>query len=92
MLHKINELRIITSNDHIINIEKKKRATTRGRMDKESGVVIAGLKASISDNREEALKLGARSLLEAVERATQTANHAIRNRVSWRWLHVNLLT
>ena len=28
-LHKVNELRVITSDDHVINIEKKKRATTR---------------------------------------------------------------
>ena len=70
----------------------KKRATTRGRMDKESKVVIARLKTSISENRGEALKSGLRNLLEAVKRATQMTNHAIRNRVSWRWLHVNLLT
>jgi hypothetical protein len=43
LLHKVNELRVITSNDHIINIEKKKRATTREGVDKESGVVVAGL-------------------------------------------------
>jgi hypothetical protein len=61
-------------------------------VDKESGVVVAGLKTSINDNRGEALKPGPRSLLEAVERASQPANHAIRNRVSWRWLHVDLLT
>jgi hypothetical protein len=51
-------------------------------VDKERGVVVAGLKTSISDNRGEALKPGPRSLLEAVERATQPTNHAIQNRVS----------
>ena len=48
-LHKVNELRVVTGDDHVINIEKKKCATT-----------------SISDNRGEVLKLGPRSLLEAI--------------------------
>ena len=91
LLHKVNELIIITSNDHIIDIEKK-RATTRGSVDKESRLVVIGLKNSINDSSGEALKPGLRSLLEAVERATQPANHSIRDRVSRRWLHVYLLT
>jgi len=63
-----------------------------GSVDKESGIVGAGLKTSIRDNRGKPLKPGPRSLLETVKGATQTTNHAIRNRVAWRWLHVNLLT
>jgi len=43
LLHKFNEL----SNDHIVNIEKK-RATTRGSVDKESGIVGAGLPVSVT--------------------------------------------
>jgi hypothetical protein len=42
----------------------------RGNVDKESGVVVAGLKTSNSDNKGEALKPGPKSLLEAIERAT----------------------
>ena len=91
LLHKVNELIIITSNDHIIDIEKK-RATTRGSVDKESRLVVIGLKNSINDSSGEALKPGLRSLLEAVERATQPANHSIRDRVSQRWMHVDLFT
>ena len=91
LLHKVNELIIITSNDHIIDIEKK-RATTRGSVDKESRLVVIGLKNSINDSSGEALKPGLRSLLEAVERATQPANHSIRDSVSQRWMHVDLFT
>ncbi|KAG2540833.1 hypothetical protein PVAP13_9NG584114 [Panicum virgatum] len=91
-LHKINELRVITGDDHVINIEKKKRAATRRSVDKEGRIVITGLKASISDNRGEVLKPGPRGLLEAVKRSTQPANHASRSRIPRRWLHVDLLT
>jgi hypothetical protein len=43
-------------------------------------------------DRGEALKSGARSLFHAIKRAPKTANNAIRDRVPWRRLHVNLLT
>ena len=65
-LHKVNELRVITGDDHVINIEKKKCATMRRSVDKEGRVVVTWLKASINDNRGEVLKLGPRSLLEAI--------------------------
>ena len=51
LLHKVNELRVITGDDHVINIEKKKCAATRRSVNKEGMIVITGLKASISDNR-----------------------------------------
>jgi hypothetical protein len=47
---------------------------------------------SSSHHRGEALKLGARGLFQAIKRAPKTINHAIRDRVPWRRLHVNLLT
>jgi hypothetical protein len=47
---------------------------------------------SNSHHRGKALKLGARGLFQAIKRASKTANHAIRDRVPWRRLHVNLLT
>jgi len=37
------------------------------------------------------LKPGPRSLLEAVKRSTQPTNHASRDRIPRRWLHVDLL-
>jgi hypothetical protein len=58
---------------------------------KRAGSWSLGFKTSIGDNRE-ALKPGPRSLLEAIKRATQPTNHDVRNRVSGRQLHVDLLT
>jgi hypothetical protein len=52
-LHKINVLRVIARDDHVIDIEKKKGATTRGSVDKESRIVVTGCKTSIYDNRGE---------------------------------------
>jgi hypothetical protein len=60
-------------------------------MNKESWVMITRLKTSISDNRGEMLELGTRSLLEAIKRGTQPANHTIRDGVSCSRLHVDLL-
>jgi hypothetical protein len=91
-LHKINVLRVIARNDHVIDIEKKKGATTRGGVDKESRIVFTGRKTSIDDNKGEMLKPGPRSLLKAIERTAQPTNQAIRNRVSWRWLHIDFLS
>jgi hypothetical protein len=42
-------------------------------------------------DRGEALKPGARGLFQAIKRAPKMTNHAIRDRVPWRRLHVNLL-
>ncbi|RLN36400.1 hypothetical protein C2845_PM03G16960 [Panicum miliaceum] len=91
LLHKVNELRVITGNDHVINIEEKKRAPTRRSMDKESKIMVTWLEASISDNRGEVLKPGPRSLLEAVKRSTQPTDQAIRDRITRGWLHIDLL-
>jgi hypothetical protein len=91
-LNKDNILRIITSDDHIVNIEEKKSASTRRNMNKQRRIVSARGEASNSHHRGEALKPGARGLFEAIKRAPKMANHAIRNRVPWRRLHVNLLT
>jgi len=83
-------MRIITGDDHIINIEKE-RTPTGISMNKESWVMITRLKTSISDNRGEMLELGMRSLLEAIKRGTQPANHTIRDGVSYSRLHVDLM-
>jgi hypothetical protein len=61
-------------------------------VNKKSRIMVAGFKASINDNRGEVLKPGPRSLFEAIKRTTQTANHASRDRIPRRWLHVDLLT
>jgi hypothetical protein len=80
-------MRVTTSDDHV-DIEEC--LPTRRSVNKEGGIMITGLKTSINDNRGKVLKPGTRSLLEAVKRAMQPANHTIRDRVPWRWLHVDL--
>jgi hypothetical protein len=70
LLHKCNMLRIITRDDHVIDIEKKKDATTRG-VDKKSRTVVTRLEASIDDNRGEILKPSPRSLLKTIKRTLQ---------------------
>src|SRR6266540_2335432 len=53
--------------------------------------MLASNKTSSENNRGEALKPGAGSLLEAIERATETIDLTIRNRVSRGRVHVDLL-
>src|SRR5438128_7273496 len=53
--------------------------------------MLASNKTSSENNRGEALKPGAGSLLEAIERATETTDVTIRNRVSRGRVHVDLL-
>jgi hypothetical protein len=73
-------LRVITDDDHVINIYKKKGPPMRRIVNKESTVVITGFEASIDDDGGEALKPGTRSLLEPIERTLQTTNHDRRSR------------
>jgi hypothetical protein len=90
-LHKCNVLRIITRDDHIIDIEKMKCATTRRSVDKKSRIMVTGLEANIDDNRGEMLKLSPRSLLKTTEGTTQPTNQTIQNKVRCRWLHIDFL-
>ncbi|KAK1678602.1 hypothetical protein QYE76_039450 [Lolium multiflorum] len=87
-----NILRIITSNDHIINIEKKKSTSTRRSVNEKCGIMKTRRETSSSHHRGEALKPGTRGLFETIERTSKTTNHPIGNRIPRRRLHVNLLT
>jgi hypothetical protein len=91
-LDKGNVLRVVACDDHVINIKKKQSPTTRGCVDKERRVMCARDETSSGDHRGKTLKPGARGLLKAIERAPETTDHAIGNRVARRWLHVYLLT
>src|SRR6266508_3948382 len=53
--------------------------------------MLTSNKTSSENNRGEALKPGAGSLFEAIERATKTTDVTIRNRVSRGRMHVDLL-
>jgi hypothetical protein len=90
-LNKSNILRVIASDD-VINIEKEKSSPTRRRVNKQRGIMRARRETSSSHHRGEDLKPCARGLFQTIKRASKTTNHAIRNRVPWRRLHVNLLT
>jgi hypothetical protein len=85
-------IRVITGDDHVINIEEEKSAATRRSVNKQRGIIGARRETSSSHHRGKALKSGARGLFQAIKRAPKTTNHAIRDRVPWRRLHVNLLT
>src|SRR4051812_42232268 len=91
-LNKGYILRIITGNDHIINIEKKKSASTRRSVNKQRWIMSTRGETSSCHYRSKALKPGTRGLFEAVKRTSKTTNHPLRNRVPRRRLHINLLT
>jgi hypothetical protein len=73
-LNKGNILRIITSDDHIVNIEEKKSTSTRRNMKKQRRIMSARGEASSSHHRGEALKPGTRGLFQAIKRATKMAD------------------
>src|SRR3954469_493171 len=61
-LNKGDILRIITSNDHIINIEKKKSTATRRSVNKQRWIMNTRGETSSSHDRSKALKPSTRSL------------------------------
>jgi hypothetical protein len=61
-LNKGNILRVITSDDHIINIEEKKSASTRRNVNKQRRIMSARGKTSSSHHRGKTLKPSARGL------------------------------
>jgi hypothetical protein len=91
-LNKSNVLRVIDIDDHVINIEKEKSPPTRRRVNKQHRIMRARRETTSSHHRGEELKPCTRGMFQTIKRAPKTTNHAIRNRVPWRRLHVNLLT
>jgi hypothetical protein len=91
-IDKSNILRVITSDDHVVHVKKEKGPTTRWHVDKESQIMSAVEKTSSCDHRGKTLKPSPRSLLKAIKGATKMINHALRDRISWWWMHVNILT
>jgi hypothetical protein len=61
-LNKGNILRIITSNNHIINIEKEKSASTRRSVNEQRWIMSTRRETSSSHHRDKALKPGMRGL------------------------------
>jgi hypothetical protein len=61
-LNKGNILRIITSDDHVVNIEEKKSASTRRNVNKQRRIISARGETSSSHHRGEMLKPSTRGL------------------------------
>jgi hypothetical protein len=61
-LNKANVLRVITSDNHVIDIEKEKSLPTGRGVNQQSVISIAGRETNNSHHREKALKPGARGL------------------------------
>jgi hypothetical protein len=91
-LNKDNILRVITSDDHIIHVKKKKSPTMRWHVDKESQIMSAARKTSSCDHRGKTLKPSLRSLLKAIKGAMKVTNHTLKDRILRWWTHVNILT
>jgi hypothetical protein len=61
-LNKGNILRVIAGDEHVINIEEEKSATTRRSVDKQRRIMSTGGETESSHHRGEALKPSARGL------------------------------
>jgi hypothetical protein len=90
-LNKGNVLRVITSDDHVIHVNKEKSPTTRWHMNEESWIMSAGGKISSYDHRGKTLKPSPRCLLKAVTGMTKVANHTLRHRIPKWLMHVHIL-
>jgi hypothetical protein len=90
-LNKGNVLRVITSDDHVINIKQEKSPITRWHVNEESWIMSASRKTSSCDHRGKTLKWSLRSLLKAIKGTTKVTNHTLRNRIPRWWTHVNIL-
>jgi hypothetical protein len=61
-LNKGNILRVITSDNHVVNIEEKKSASTRRNVNKQRRIMSARGETNNSHHRGKTLKPGARGL------------------------------
>jgi hypothetical protein len=68
-LNKGNILRIISSDDHIINIEEEKGPSSRRSVNKQRGIMSTGGETGSCHDRGKALKPGVRGLFQAIKRA-----------------------
>jgi hypothetical protein len=91
-LNKGNVLWVITSDDHVIHVNKEKSPTPRWHVDEESQIMSVAGKTSSYDHIGKMLKPSPRSLLKAIKGSTKVTNHTLRNRIPRWWMHVNILT
>jgi hypothetical protein len=87
-----NILRVITSDNHVISVKKKKSPTTRRHVNAEGRIMSASGKTSCCDHRGKTLKSNPRSLLKTIDGAIKVTNHALGDRIPRWWMHVNIFT
>ena len=89
VLKRRDTYRIISSNNHIINIKKNTSDTSRGSSDKESSVMRTRSETLLNDNWAKLFKPSLRSLLEAIKSMTKAANLTAWVWIARGWLHVH---
>ena len=89
VLKRVDACRIISNNNHIINIKKNKSDTSRGSLDKQSSVMRTRSETLLSNNWAKLFKPSSRSLLEAIKSTTKAANLTAWVWIARRWLHVH---
>ena len=89
VLKRANICRIISSNNHIINIKKNKSNTNRGSSDKESSVMRTRSETLLRNNCAKLFKPSLRSLLEAIKSMTKARNLTAWVWIARGWLHVH---
>ena len=89
VLKRTDTCRIISSNNHIINIKKNKSDTSRGSSDKESSVMRTRSETLLSNNWAKLFKLNSRSLLEVIKSTMKVTNLTAWVWIARGWLHVH---
>ena len=89
VLKRTDTCRIISSNNHIINIKKNKSDTSGGSSDKESSVMRTRSETLLSNNWAKLFKLNSRSLLEVIKSTMKVTNLTAKVWIARGWLHVH---
>ena len=90
MLKRVDTCRIISSNNHIINIKKNKSDIGRGSSDEESSVMRTRSETLLSNNWAKLFKSSLRSLLEAIKSMAKATNLTAWVWIARGWLYVHL--
>ena len=89
VVKRTDTCRIISSNNHIINIKKDKSDTNRGSLDKESSVMRTRSETLLSNNWAKPFKPSSRSLLKAIKSTAKATNLTAWVWIAKGWLHVH---
>ena len=89
VIKRADTYRIISSNNHIINIKKNKSDTSRGSSNKESSVMRTQSETLLSNNWAKLFKPSSRSLLEAIKSTMKATNLMAWVSIARGWLYVH---